>query len=362
MEWIKRRKTRKIKIENAYIGGDAPISVQSMTKTDTRNIKQTLGQINELHEAGCEIVRCAIMDDEAVAAIKEIKKKSPVPIIADIHFQHHLAIASINAGVDGVRINPGNIGSWGKVREIIRAARDKNIPIRIGVNSGSLEKSLLDKYGWPTADAIVESAYNWVRKFEDEGFTLMKVSIKSSDVKTTIITNEKISKLIDYPIHIGLTEAGPLQEGITKSGVALGTLLREGIGDTIRVSLSEHPVKEVDAAYEILSSLHLRKKHGIDIVSCPTCGRIQINLIPLVATLKERLSHIKKPIKIAVMGCMVNAIGESKEADLAICGGKKFGLIAVKGKIKEKVPEPQLIEKFVKEVENYAKNISNEKN
>jgi len=189
------------------------------------------------------------------------------------------------------------------------------------------------------------------------GFTLIKVSIKSSDVKTTIITNEKISKLIDYPLHIGLTEAGPLQEGITKSSVALGTLLREGIGDTIRVSLSEHPVKEVDAAYEILSSLHLRKKHGVDIVSCPTCGRIQINLIPLVDTLKKRLSHIKKPIKIAVMGCMVNAMGEAREADLAICGGKKFGLIVVKGKIKEKVPESQLIEKFVREVENYAKNI-----
>jgi len=357
MEWISRRKTRKIKIGNVYIGGDAPISVQSMTKTDTRNIKQTLAQINELHEAGCEIVRCAIMDDEAVSAIKEIKKNSPVPIIADIHFQHRLAISSINAGVDGIRINPGNIGSWKKVKEIIEVAKERGTPIRIGVNSGSLEKSILDKYGWPSTDAMVESAHNWVRKFEDEGFTLMKVSIKSSDVKTTIITNEKISKLIDYPLHIGLTEAGPLQEGITKSGVALGTLLREGIGDTIRVSLSEHPIKEVDAAYEILSSLHLRKKHGVDIVSCPTCGRIQINLIPLVATLKKRLSHIKKPIKIAVMGCMVNAMGEAREADLAICGGKKFGLIVVKGKIKEKVPESQLIEKFVKEVENYAKNI-----
>ncbi|MCD6133764.1 MAG: flavodoxin-dependent (E)-4-hydroxy-3-methylbut-2-enyl-diphosphate synthase [Deltaproteobacteria bacterium] len=357
MEWISRRRTKKIKIGNVYIGGDAPISVQSMTKTDTRNIKQTLAQINELHEAGCEIVRCTIMDDEAVSAIKEIKKNSPVPIIADIHFQHRLAISSINAGVDGIRINPGNIGSWKKVKEIIEVAKERGTPIRIGVNSGSLEKSMLDKYGWPSADAMVESAHNWVRKFEDEGFTLIKVSIKSSDVKTTIITNEKISKLIDYPLHIGLTEAGPLQEGITKSSVALGTLLREGIGDTIRVSLSEHPVKEVDAAYEILSSLHLRKKHGVDIVSCPTCGRIQINLIPLVDTLKKRLSHIKKPIKIAVMGCMVNAMGEAREADLAICGGKKFGLIVVKGKIKEKVPESQLIEKFVREVENYAKNI-----
>ncbi len=357
MEWISRRRTKKIKIGNVYIGGDAPISVQSMTKTDTRNIKQTLAQINELHEAGCEIVRCAIMDDEAVSAIKEIKKNSPVPIIADIHFQHRLAISSINAGVDGIRINPGNIGSWKKVKEVIEVAKERGTPIRIGVNSGSLEKSMLDKYGWPSADAMVESAHNWVRKFEDEGFTLIKVSIKSSDVKTTIITNEKISKLIDYPLHIGLTEAGPLQEGITKSSVALGTLLREGIGDTIRVSLSEHPVKEVDAAYEILSSLHLRKKHGVDIVSCPTCGRIQINLIPLVATLKKRLHHIKKPIKIAVMGCMVNAMGEAREADLAICGGKKFGLIVVKGKIKEKVPESQLIEKFVREVENYAKNI-----
>jgi len=357
MEWISRRRTKKIKIGNVYIGGDAPISVQSMTKTDTRNIKQTLAQINELHEAGCEIVRCAIMDDEAVSAIKEIKKNSPVPIIADIHFQHRLAISSINAGVDGIRINPGNIGSWKKVKEVIEVAKERGTPIRIGVNSGSLEKSMLDKYGWPSADAMVESAHNWVRKFEDEGFTLIKVSIKSSDVKTTIITNEKISKLIDYPLHIGLTEAGPLQEGITKSSVALGTLLREGIGDTIRVSLSEHPVKEVDAAYEILSSLHLRKKHGVDIVSCPTCGRIQINLIPLVDTLKKRLSHIKKPIKIAVMGCMVNAMGEAREADLAICGGKKFGLIVVKGKIKEKVPESQLIEKFVREVENYAKNI-----
>jgi (E)-4-hydroxy-3-methylbut-2-enyl-diphosphate synthase len=360
--WIKRRKTKKIKVGNVYIGGDAPISIQSMTKTDTRDIKKTLNQINHLFEKGCEIVRCAVIDDEAIDALKQIKRESPIPIIADVHFQYRLAIASLEAGTDGVRINPGNIGSWKKVKEIVKVARDKNIPLRIGVNSGSLEKKLLDKYGWPTADAMAESAYNWVKRIEDEDFALMKVSIKSSDVKTNIIANEKLSKLIDYPLHIGLTEAGPLPEGAIKSATSLGTLLREGIGDTIRVSLSEHPVKEVDVAYDILSSLHLRKKHGIDIVSCPTCGRIQIDLIPIVNTLKKRLSHIKQPIKIAAMGCSVNAIGESREADLAICGGKKYGLIVVKGKIKEKVPESQLVEKFIKEVEIYAKNISNEKN
>ncbi len=357
MSIIKRRKTKQIDVGGVKIGGDASIVVQSMTNTDTRDVKSTLAQIDRLFDRGCEIVRCAVKDEEAAHALRFIKQKSPIPVIADIHFDYRLALLSIESGADCVRINPGNIGLFEKVKEIVRIASEQNIPLRIGVNSGSVEKDLIDKYNGPTPDALVESAYRWVRKIEDMGFTNMKVSIKSSDPLATIECNEKISELIDYPLHIGVTEAGSSKEGIVKSVAGLSVLLREGIGDTIRISLSEPPEEEVDVCYELLNALGLRKKRSIDFVSCPTCGRIEIDLISLVNELKERLSHIKKPIKVAVMGCVVNAIGESKEADLAIAGGRHFGLIIKKGKRIKKVKEDKLVDEFVRVVEDYVKEI-----
>ncbi len=357
MSLIRRKVTKQIKVGDVKIGGEAPIAVQSMTNTDTRDVMATLNQINRLYEAGCEIVRCAVIDEEAAKALKIIKEKSPMPVIADIHFNHRLAILSIESGVDCVRINPGNIGSFDKVKEILKAAYEHEIPLRIGVNSGSLEKDLLDKYNGPTANAMVESAYRWVKKIEDANFTNMKVSIKSSDPLTTIECNEKISEFIDYPLHLGVTEAGSSREGVIKSVSALSVLLREGIGDTIRISLSEPPEKEIDVCYELLNALGLRKKKSIDFVSCPTCGRIEIDLIALVNELKKRLSNIKKPIKVAVMGCVVNAIGESKEADLAIAGGRHFGLIIKRGEKVKKVREEFLVDEFVKVVEKYAEEV-----
>ncbi len=354
MNWINRKKTKQITVGNVKIGGNADIVVQSMTNTDTRDIESTLKQIERLYDKGCEIVRCAVVDKDAAIALKTIKEKSPIPVIADIHFDYKLALLSIESGVDCVRINPGNIGSFDKTKEILKAANERNIPIRIGVNSGSLEKNLIEKYNGPTVDAMVESAYNWVKRIEDFGFTNMKLSIKSSDVQTTILCYERISELIDYPLHLGVTEAGSSNEGIIKSITALSVLLREGIGDTVRISLSEPPENEIDVCYELLNSLHLRKKRSIDLVSCPTCGRIEIDLISMVNELRKKLSDIKKPIKVAVMGCVVNALGESKEADVAIAGGRGFGLIIKKGKIIKKVKEDKLIEEFSEVVHEFA--------
>ncbi len=353
MSWINRKKTKQITVGNLTIGGSAPIVVQSMTNTDTRNITDTLNQIERLAKKGCELVRCAVVDSEAAKALKTIKRDSPLPIIADIHFDYKLALASIESGADCVRINPGNIGSFEKTKEILLAANEHSIPIRIGVNSGSLEKSLIEKYNGPTAEALIESAYNWIKRIEDFGFTNLKLSIKSSDPQTTVVCYEEIAKLTDYPLHIGVTEAGSSMEGIIKSTTALSILLREGIGDTIRISLSEPPENEIDACFELLNALHLRKKRSIDFVSCPTCGRIEIDLISMVNVLKQRLSDIDKPIKVAVMGCVVNALGESKEADVAIAGGRGFGLIIKKGKILKKVKENKLIDEFVEVVHEF---------
>ncbi len=286
MSWIERKKTKQISIGSVKIGGGAAVAVQSMTNTDTKDVSSTLAQIERLHKKGCEIVRCAVIDKEAAKALKTIKKNSPIPVIADIHFDYKLAIASIEAGVDCVRINPGNIGAFYKTKEILKSAKEHKIPIRIGVNSGSLEKKLIEKYNGPTFEALVESAYNWIKLIEDFGFFDMKISIKSSDPKTTILCNEKISELTDYPLHLGVTEAGSSMEGIVKSASALSVLLRKGIGDTIRISLSEPPENEIDVCYELLNSLHLRKKHSIDFVSCPTCGRIEIDLIALADEVK----------------------------------------------------------------------------
>lgn len=354
MSFIERKRTKKIYVGNIGIGDFEPISVQSMTNTDTRNIDATLAQINSLYAKGCEIVRCAVVDEQACKAISILKQKSPIPIIADIHFDYKLAILSIENNADCIRINPGNIGSFDKVKSIVSLAQQRNVPLRIGVNSGSLEKDLLAKYGGVCVDALVESAYNWVMRLEDIGFKNFKLSIKSSSVEETILAYEKISSKIDYPLHIGLTEAGGDFEGIIKSTCAVSVLLKEGIGDTIRVSLTDAPEKEVDVAFEILNALGLRKKQSIEFISCPTCGRIEIDLIELTKQVKARLSHIKKPIKVAIMGCVVNALGEAREADLAIAGGRHFGLIIQKGKIVKKVKEDELLDSFVEQVEEYV--------
>lgn len=355
MSFIERKKTKKIYVGNVGIGGFEPISVQSMTNTDTRDIDATLAQINSLYARGCEIVRCAVLDEQSCRAIRILKQKSPIPIIADIHFDYKLAILSIENNADCIRINPGNIGSFEKVKSIVKVAQQYNVPLRIGVNSGSLEKNLLAKYKGVCVDALVESAYNWVRKLEDIGFINFKLSIKSSSVEETILAYEKISSMVEYPLHIGLTEAGGDFEGIIKSTCATSVLLRQGIGDTIRISLTDAPEKEIDVALEILNALGLRKKQSIEFISCPTCGRIEIDLIELTKQVKKRLSHIKKPIKVAIMGCVVNALGEAREADLAIAGGRHFGLIIEKGKIVKKVKEDKLLDSFVEQVEEYVK-------
>ncbi len=354
---ISRKVTRSVALGNVVIGGGAPVVVQSMTNTDTRDVKATMDQIGRLYGKGCEVVRCAVVDEEAARVLRDLVELSPIPIVADIHFDYKLALRSIESGVQGVRINPGNIGGMSRVKEIIKAASERGVVIRVGVNSGSVEKGLLDKYGAPTVEALVESALGWVNRFEDEGFYGVKVSIKSSDPLVNILANEKFSSSSNCPLHIGVTEAGSFTEGIVKSVSSLAVLLREGIGDTIRISLSQPPEDEVDVCYELLNALHLREKRGIDFVSCPTCGRIEIDLLALVKELKKRLSHIDKPIKVAVMGCVVNALGEAKESDFAIAGGKGFGLIIRGGKVVERVPEDRLVDEFVKFVEEYANGI-----
>lgn len=355
MSFIDRKKTKKIYVGNVAVGGFEPISIQSMTNTDTRDVDSTLNQINSLYAKGCEIVRCAIVDKEACKALSILKQKSPIPIIADVHFDYKLAICSIENNADCVRINPGNIGSFDKVKSIVETAKDHNIPLRIGVNSGSLEKNLLAKYGHVCVEALIESAQNWVKRLEDINFRNFKLSIKSSNVEETILAYEKISSVVDYPLHIGLTEAGGDFEGIIKSTCATSVLLRQGIGDTMRISLTDKPEKEIDVAFEILNALGLRKKESIEFISCPTCGRIEIDLIELTKQVKARLEHIKKPIKVAIMGCVVNALGESKQADLAIAGGRHFGLIIERGQIIKKVRESDLLDSFVKQVEAYVK-------
>ncbi len=349
---IERKKTRQIRVGEVTIGGDAPVRVQSMTSTDTRDVRSTLEQINRLAEANCEIVRVAVPDMEAVAALKKITAESSLPIIADIHFHHKLAIESIKAGAKGIRINPGNIGGRGRVREVVKIAKDYGIPIRIGVNSGSVEKDLLEKYGYPSPQAMVESAIRHVRMLEDMDFFDIKISIKSSRVLDTVESNRLLSKEVDYPLHIGVTEAGPVPEGIIKSSVGLGILLSEGIGDTIRVSLTDDPVKEVDTAYEILKSLGLRTR-GINIISCPTCGRIEIDVISLTKKVKERLKDIDEPITVSILGCVVNGPGEAAEADVALAGGRHMGLIYVRGKPYKKVKEEEMVEELYKTVIDY---------
>ena len=341
---IKRRKSKQISIGNVKIGGDAPISVQSMCNTDTRDVEATLNQINELAAKGCELVRLAVLNQDAADAIKDIVKKSPVPLIADIHFDYKLAIKCINNGINALRLNPGNIGKRENVEKVVTLAKQQQIPIRIGVNAGSLEKDLLNK-DIPLSEKMVLSALGHIKILEDLDFDLIKVSLKSSDVLTTIEAYRLIAEKIPYPLHLGVTEAGTLRGGLIKSSVGLGTLLAEGIGDTIRVSLTESPVEEVSAGFDILKSLGLRER-GVNFVSCPTCGRTQIDLIGLAKKVEERFKDFDKPITIATMGCAVNGPGEARHADFGIAGGVNEGIVFKKGEIIAKVPEKELLTKL----------------
>ncbi len=346
---IKRRVTKQINIGNLRIGGGAPIAVQSMTKTDTRDVSSTVSQIKRLERAGCEVVRVAVLDTDAAIAIGHIKKKIKIPIIADVHFDYRLALKAIGSGADGLRINPGNIGGRLKVNEIVTASRDRGIPIRIGVNAGSLERDLLEKYKHPTPEALVESAERHIRILEDLDFTAIKVSLKASDVLKTVETYRLFSERFRYPLHIGISEAGPSFSGTIKSAVGLGILLSEGIGDTIRVSLTADPVEEVRVAYEILKSLHLRQA-GPEIISCPTCGRCQIDIRGIVRRVEAGIKDINKDIKVAVMGCVVNGPGEAREADIGIAGGKGVGILFKQGKVVKKLKERELLDTLMREI------------
>lgn len=344
-------KTKEVRIGDRVIGGGNPVLIQSMTNTKTEDVSATVAQIHELEKAGCDIIRCTAPTMEAAKAIAEIKKQIHIPLVADIHFDYRLAIASIENGADKIRINPGNIGAKERVKAVVDCAKERNIPIRVGVNSGSLEKDLLEKYGGVTAEALVESALNEAAVIEDMGYDNLVISIKSSDVMTAVKAHELISKKTDHPLHVGITEAGTLRRGLIKSSIGLGLILSQGIGDTIRVSLTADPVEEVYAAREILKTLGLRKG-GIEIVSCPTCGRTQIDLIGLAEQAESIASEFDDlDIKLAVMGCVVNGPGEAKEADLGIAGGDGVGLLIRHGEIVKKLPENELLPALREELE-----------
>jgi len=341
---INRRKSKQISIGDVKIGGDAPISVQSMCNTDTRNIEKTMEQINALTDEGCEIVRLAVLNKDAAAAIKELVKQSKVPLISDIHFDYRLAIDCINNGIHALRLNPGNIGNLENIKKVVSLAKQQQIPIRIGINAGSLEKEFQD-LDITLAEKMVKSAQKHIQILEDLNFDLIKVSLKSSDVLTTIEAYKLIAEQIPYPLHLGVTEAGTLKSGLVKSSVGLGSLLSQGIGDTIRVSLTENPTEEVFAGFEILKSLGLRQK-GVNFISCPTCGRCQIDLISLAKQVEEKFRNLDRPITIATMGCPVNGPGEAKHADFGVAGAIKEGYIFQKGEIIVKVPENEIIQKL----------------
>jgi (E)-4-hydroxy-3-methylbut-2-enyl-diphosphate synthase len=344
-----RRKTRTIYVGKVPVGGENPVVVQSMTKTDTLNVEATVKQIQSLESVGCEIIRLAVPNMKAARVLGSIKKSIAIPLIADIHFDWRLALEAVEQGVDGLRINPGNIGAKRKIKEVVAAAKNNGIPIRIGINAGSLEKDLLKKYGHPEPEALVESAERSIAILDEMDFKNIKISLKGSDVLTTVNAYRLFSEKYDYPLHIGISEAGPPSTGIIKSSVGCGILLSEGIGDTIRVSLTAEPEEEVRVAYEILKSLGLRRK-GIEIVSCPTCGRCGIDLRGLATEVEYRLRKIDKPMKIAVMGCVVNGPGEAREADLGIAGGKGLGILFKKGKIIKKIKEKDLLDELMHEI------------
>ena len=345
-----RRKSRQLKLGNMFIGGDAPISVQSMTNTKTENVEATVNQIKELTALGCDIIRCAVPDLRAALALSAIKAQIAIPLIADIHFDYKLALEAIAAGVDGLRLNPGNIGGKDEVLQVITKASERNIPIRIGVNAGSLPKDILLKYGHPTPEALVEAAWRHIKILEEHDYRNIKISLKAHDVPLTIAAYRLMAAQCEYPLHVGITEAGTVNSGIIKSAVGIGALLAEGIGDTMRVSLTGDPANEVRVAYQILKALGLRQ-YGPTLISCPTCGRTQIKLEKLALEVEKRLENIKEPITVAVMGCVVNGPGEAREADIGIAGGISEGLIFKKGKIIKKVREEEIIEALFAEID-----------
>ncbi|WP_425060895.1 4-hydroxy-3-methylbut-2-en-1-yl diphosphate synthase (flavodoxin) [Sporomusa carbonis] len=352
---MQRKKTCPVRIGKIRIGGNAPVSVQSMTNTRTENIADTVAQIKRLRAAGCDIVRVAVPNMEAAQAIDKIKAAVDMPLVADIHFDYRLAIAAIERGVDGLRLNPGNIGDASHVAAVVREAKKRQIPIRIGVNAGSLSKEMLAKHGGrPTAEAMVESALSHISILENYDFYDIKISLKAHDVPLTMRAYQLMSETVDYPLHLGITEAGTVRSGVVKSAVGIGALLAQGIGDTVRVSLTGDPVEEVRVANEILKSLGLRQ-YGPTLVSCPTCGRCQIDLVAIAETVEGKLKNMDKPLTVAVMGCVVNGPGEAKEADVGIAGGKGEGLLFSKGEIIRKVPESELVSALFAEIDKLNK-------
>lgn len=361
---IIRRRTRQIKVGNVAIGGDNPISVQSMTNTDTCDLDATVTQIHGLERAGCELIRVAVLDMEAARTIKKIRDEISIPLIADIHFDSRLAVTAMENGAQGIRINPGNLGGPEKLARVVGAAKLHGVPIRVGVNSGSIEKDLLKQHGYPTdekPDALIESALRNVQLLEEHDFHDIKISIKSSNTLTTISGYQKLSHLTDYPLHIGVTEAGGLIAGTVKSSVALGILLYQGIGDTFRISLTRDPVEEVRVGFELLRSLQIRER-GPELISCPTCGRTKIDLFSLAETVEKYVQQMEAPVKVAVMGCVVNGPGEAKEADIGVAGGHGVGIIFKKGELYKKVAEDELLQVFIAELrqleEEYKKTLN----
>jgi (E)-4-hydroxy-3-methylbut-2-enyl-diphosphate synthase len=355
-----RRKTRQIMIGGVAIGGGAPIVVQSMTKTDTRDSRATIAEIKRLDKSGCEVVRVAVPDRQAAEALGEIRKKVRVPLIADVHFDHRLALIAVAQGVDGLRLNPGTIGSREKVKDIVLAAKDRRLPIRIGVNSGSLERNLLKKYGSATAAAMVESALRHIRILEDLDFRLIKVSLKASDVRRTMEAYRLLAGRVEYPFHAGITEAGTLLCGAVKSAVGISLLLNEGLADTIRVSLTAPPEEEVRVAYQILASLGLRQR-GPNVISCPTCGRVEVDLRRMASDVERKLAGITENVSVAVMGCMVNGPGEAKEADIGVACGKGVGILFKEGKLLRRLDEKEIVPTLIREVEKIARRRREEK-
>lgn len=351
--------SRVVKVGNLLIGGGNPIVIQSMTNTTTSDVEATVNQIKKLEAAGCQMVRMTINNEEAAKAIGEIKKRVDVPLCADIHFDYKLALLAIENGIDKLRINPGNIGSDENIKAVVEKAKEKNIPIRIGVNSGSIEKHILEKYGKPTADGMVESAMYHINLLEKNGFNDIVVSLKASNIKMMVEAYRKISKLVDYPLHLGVTEAGTAFQGTVKSAIGIGALLVDGIGDTIRVSLTEDPVEEIKVAKEILKGLGLIEA-GVEIVSCPTCGRTEIDLIGLAKKVEKEFENENRKIKIAVMGCVVNGPGEAREADYGVAGGKGVGVLFKKGQIVKKVDESEILIELKKLIMEDEKNESME--
>ena len=354
----RRRWSRRVMVGSVPIGGNAPIAVQSMTKTKTSDIEATLAQIQRCADAGADIMRVTVNDWEAAEAIGQIVKRSPVPIVADIHFNHVFALKAIAAGVAKVRINPGNIGSRERIRQVLTAARERGIPIRIGVNSGSLEKDILDKHGYPTAEALFESAMRHVEIAQDFGFDDIVISVKSTDVRLMIEAYRMIAERTEFPLHLGVTEAGTTRVGTIKSAVGIGTLLAEGIGDTIRVSLTDHPEEEISVGKEILRSLGLAQR-SVEIIACPTCGRIEVDLFSIVRQIEDRIKGVRKPVKVALLGCVVNGPGEASEADIGIAAGRGVGILYRKGEVVRRVKEEEIVDAVIEEILNFVPDESN---